>query len=270
MSMFNLFRRQGSAPVARDRLQILLAHERAAHGQCDLLGIMREEILAVVAKHVTVERDNVAVRFARGSAFAAASPYPPPPVRPARLFGRQSELAGTGFIHPVVSVAGDGSRQGGRHRDGIAGADSTAPAVPSGSKRPETSAFSGPAVRALVSGTDPYPDRAVAHEERIRPTLHVGPVNPTLSVKLSSHRSARPRRESPATAGLSNSRYTQGRTAIVSPRSAQAVTSNGNRKASLNVLFPATPLPGTTRQHEKRTGESRRRLAPRPADRAAG
>ena len=30
MSIFNLFRRQDSAPVARDRLQILLAHERAA------------------------------------------------------------------------------------------------------------------------------------------------------------------------------------------------------------------------------------------------
>jgi cell division topological specificity factor len=67
MNMFNLFRRQGSAPLARDRLQILLAHERAAHGQCDLLGIMREEILALVAKHVTVERDNVVVRMDRGA-----------------------------------------------------------------------------------------------------------------------------------------------------------------------------------------------------------
>jgi cell division topological specificity factor len=67
MSMFNLFRRPGSAPVARNRLQILLAHERAAGGQSDLLAIMREEILAVVAKHVTVERDNVVVRMDRGT-----------------------------------------------------------------------------------------------------------------------------------------------------------------------------------------------------------
>ena len=67
MSMFNLFRRRGSAPVARDRLQILLAHERAARGQSDLLGILREEILAVIAKHVTVERDNVLVRLDRGA-----------------------------------------------------------------------------------------------------------------------------------------------------------------------------------------------------------
>jgi cell division topological specificity factor len=68
MSMFNLFRRRGSAPVARDRLQILLAHERAAaRGQTDLLAILREEILAVITKHVTVERDNVVVRMDRGA-----------------------------------------------------------------------------------------------------------------------------------------------------------------------------------------------------------
>ena len=66
MSIFNLFQRRGSAPVARDRLQILLAHERAARGQSDLLGILREEILAVIAKHVTVERDKVQVKMDRG------------------------------------------------------------------------------------------------------------------------------------------------------------------------------------------------------------
>jgi len=65
--MFNLLRRPGSAPVARDRLQILLAHERTVVGQSDLLAVMREEILAVVAKHVTVERDNVVVRMDRGA-----------------------------------------------------------------------------------------------------------------------------------------------------------------------------------------------------------
>jgi len=67
MSIFNLFRRQGSAPVARDRLQILLAHERSARGQSDLLGILREEILAVITKHVTVDHDNVRVRMDRGA-----------------------------------------------------------------------------------------------------------------------------------------------------------------------------------------------------------
>ena len=45
MKLFNLFRR-GSAPIARERLQILLAHERNACNQSDLLGILREEIIA--------------------------------------------------------------------------------------------------------------------------------------------------------------------------------------------------------------------------------
>jgi len=68
MTMFNLLRRPNSAPVARDRLQILLAHERAAvRSHSDLLAILREQILEVVAKHVIVEHDNVVVRMDRGA-----------------------------------------------------------------------------------------------------------------------------------------------------------------------------------------------------------
>ena len=66
MNLFNLFRRGGSAPVARERLQILLAHERKTLGQSDLLNILRAEILAVVAKHITLEPDKVQVRMDRG------------------------------------------------------------------------------------------------------------------------------------------------------------------------------------------------------------
>jgi cell division topological specificity factor len=67
MSLLNLFRRRGSAPVARDRLQILLAHERASRGgQPDLLNVLREEILAVIAKHVKIEDENVQVTMDRG------------------------------------------------------------------------------------------------------------------------------------------------------------------------------------------------------------
>ena len=52
--------------VARERLQILLAHERGARGQPDLLAILREEILAVIEKHFPVERDNVQIKMDRG------------------------------------------------------------------------------------------------------------------------------------------------------------------------------------------------------------
>ncbi len=66
MSMFGFFRRRGSAPVARERLQILLAHERAARHQPDLLAILREEIMAVVTRHVSVEPDDIEIRMDRG------------------------------------------------------------------------------------------------------------------------------------------------------------------------------------------------------------
>jgi cell division topological specificity factor len=66
MSLLALFKRRGTAPVARERLQILLAHERASHGQSDLLTNMRDEILAVVAKYISVEREQVIVKMERG------------------------------------------------------------------------------------------------------------------------------------------------------------------------------------------------------------
>jgi len=67
MSLLNLFKRRGSAPVARERLQVLLAYERSTRGQPDLLSILREEIMAVITRHVTVDHDNVRVRMDRGA-----------------------------------------------------------------------------------------------------------------------------------------------------------------------------------------------------------
>jgi cell division topological specificity factor len=55
-----------SAPVARERLQILLAHERGSHGRPDLLELLRIEILAVVTRHVTIDPEKVTVKMERG------------------------------------------------------------------------------------------------------------------------------------------------------------------------------------------------------------
>jgi len=67
MNLLELFRRKNSAPVARERLQIILAHERAELGHSDLIVTLREEILQVIAKHMPVERDMVQVSMDRGS-----------------------------------------------------------------------------------------------------------------------------------------------------------------------------------------------------------
>ena len=56
---------QSSATAARERLQVLLSHERAAIGQSRLVEILREEILAVITRHVAVERDHVQVKMDR-------------------------------------------------------------------------------------------------------------------------------------------------------------------------------------------------------------
>jgi cell division topological specificity factor len=55
-----------SAPVARERLQILLAHERGLRGQPDLLELLRAEILSVVSRHVVLDPEKVMVRMDRG------------------------------------------------------------------------------------------------------------------------------------------------------------------------------------------------------------
>lgn len=67
MSLFNLFNRRTSAPVARERLQILLAHERVAGSHSQLVAVLQEEILAVIAKHMQIDRDKVVVKLDRGN-----------------------------------------------------------------------------------------------------------------------------------------------------------------------------------------------------------
>ena len=66
MSLFDLFRR-GSATIARERLQVLLSHERVACGRLDLLSILREEIIAVIGRHVSFEPDKVKIKMDRGN-----------------------------------------------------------------------------------------------------------------------------------------------------------------------------------------------------------
>ncbi len=66
-----LFAKRGSAPVARDRLQILLAHERSnGEGQSELIAKLREEILEVIARHVPIDRDKVQIKLDRGVAVS--------------------------------------------------------------------------------------------------------------------------------------------------------------------------------------------------------
>ena len=67
MNVLSFFRPRRSASVARERLQILLSHERNEGGsRPDLLAILREEILTVVGRHVDVDSERVRVVTHRG------------------------------------------------------------------------------------------------------------------------------------------------------------------------------------------------------------
>jgi cell division topological specificity factor len=64
--LFDWFWRQrgGSAPVARDRLTVLLAHERTlGPNKADLLDQLRGELVAAICRHVTIVPDNVQVKM---------------------------------------------------------------------------------------------------------------------------------------------------------------------------------------------------------------
>ncbi len=67
MSLFDVFfpRKPASAAVAKERLQIVLAHERAGRDGPDFLPRLQKELLAVVAKYVAVKEDMIHVSLGK-------------------------------------------------------------------------------------------------------------------------------------------------------------------------------------------------------------
>lgn len=69
MGFFNYFRstrHHGSAAVAKERLQIIVAHERGAHRRSlSYLPALKKELLEVVRKYVPISQDQVKVHLDR-------------------------------------------------------------------------------------------------------------------------------------------------------------------------------------------------------------
>ena len=65
MGILSYFRpkKQTSANVAKERLQVLVAYERTQRNQPDYLPQMQQEILAVIAKYVNVSPQDVQVNL---------------------------------------------------------------------------------------------------------------------------------------------------------------------------------------------------------------
>ncbi|MBN2680305.1 cell division topological specificity factor MinE [Acidithiobacillus montserratensis] len=60
--------RKKTAHVAKDRLKLILAHEREAGGP-DFLPDLQEELLAVIAKYIPVDKNNIKVSMERKGDF---------------------------------------------------------------------------------------------------------------------------------------------------------------------------------------------------------
>ena len=65
MSLLDLFRssRKGSASIAKERLQILVAHDRAERGRPSYLPKLQRELLEVIRRYVEVDQDAISVNY---------------------------------------------------------------------------------------------------------------------------------------------------------------------------------------------------------------
>ena len=64
---FLLGEKKKTATVAKERLQIILAHERSGRsaGQPDYLPALQRELVAVISKYVKINADDLKVHFER-------------------------------------------------------------------------------------------------------------------------------------------------------------------------------------------------------------
>jgi cell division topological specificity factor len=65
MSFFDYFKsnKKNTASIAKERLQIIVAHERGKREQPDYLPQLQQEILDVIRKYVNVGQDQVHVQL---------------------------------------------------------------------------------------------------------------------------------------------------------------------------------------------------------------
>ena len=65
MSLLDYFRssKPNTASLAKERLQILVAHERSSRNRPSYLPQLQQELLAVIRKYVNVDQDAITVNF---------------------------------------------------------------------------------------------------------------------------------------------------------------------------------------------------------------
>ena len=67
MSLFTflLGEKKKTAAVAKERLQIILAHERSGRSKADYLPALQRELVAVISKYVAINPEDIKVNLER-------------------------------------------------------------------------------------------------------------------------------------------------------------------------------------------------------------
>jgi len=96
MRLLNLLfpERRTSAVIARERLKIVLAHERASRQAPDFLPVLQKELLDVIGRYVEIRSDMIRVNLGRSGDTS--------------LLEINVEIDGTGVKPTKNGAAGDG------------------------------------------------------------------------------------------------------------------------------------------------------------------
>ena len=70
LEAFGLQQTNASANLAKERLQVVVSHQRRHRSSPDYLPMLEKDILAVIAKYVTVEEDKVDIRFHKSTGLS--------------------------------------------------------------------------------------------------------------------------------------------------------------------------------------------------------
>jgi cell division topological specificity factor len=70
MSIFDLFRKQqkqtqNTAAIAKERLQIIVAHSRGKNEKLDFMAKLQSELIEVISRYVKIDKDQVRVALER-------------------------------------------------------------------------------------------------------------------------------------------------------------------------------------------------------------
>ncbi len=72
MRILDFFRapRRGTAFVAKERLQIIMAHERSDRSRPDFLPILQKELVEVILKYVKIDKEQVKVKLDKSGEYS--------------------------------------------------------------------------------------------------------------------------------------------------------------------------------------------------------